>query len=223
MPITINGSGTVTGISAGGLPDGCIVTADIADNNVTTAKIDNISVTEIKIADANITPAKLAQPLTLETAKAWNWNSLTTNTSLDFTSIPSWVKRVTVMFNGVSTNGTSLLVVRLGTSGGVVSSGYNGAASSVGSTVVTQQWASGFGLRGATTAAADIYEGHMLLSLIDGNDWISSHTMALSNTPVTLFGAGSVTLSGTLTQLRITTVNGSDTFDAGSINILYEG
>ena len=59
MPITINGSGTVTGISAGGLPDDCIVTADIADNNVTTAKIDNISVTEIKIADANVTAAKL--------------------------------------------------------------------------------------------------------------------------------------------------------------------
>ena len=147
----------------------------------------------------------------------------TSGTSIDFTSIPSWVKRVTVMFDGVSTSGTSLLVVRLGTSGGVVSSGYTGAASSVGATVITQQWASGFGLRGSSTAAADIYEGHMLLSLIDGNDWISSHTMALSNTPVTLFGAGSVTLSGTLTQLRITTVNGSDTFDAGSINILYEG
>jgi hypothetical protein len=44
MPITINGSGTVTGISAGGLPDDCIVTADIADNNVTTAKIDNLPV-----------------------------------------------------------------------------------------------------------------------------------------------------------------------------------
>ncbi len=60
MPITINGSGTVTGISAGGLPDGCIVTADIADNNVTTAKIDNISVTEIKIADDNVTTSKIA-------------------------------------------------------------------------------------------------------------------------------------------------------------------
>jgi hypothetical protein len=60
MPITINGSGTVTGISAGGLPDGCIVTADIADNNVTTAKIDNISVTEIKIADNNVTTTKIA-------------------------------------------------------------------------------------------------------------------------------------------------------------------
>jgi hypothetical protein len=39
MPITINGSGTVTGISAGGLPDDCIVTADIADANVTAAKL----------------------------------------------------------------------------------------------------------------------------------------------------------------------------------------
>ena len=60
MPITINGSGTVTGISAGGLPDDCIVTADIADNNVTTAKIANIGVTEIKIADNNVTTSKIA-------------------------------------------------------------------------------------------------------------------------------------------------------------------
>jgi hypothetical protein len=161
--------------------------------------------------------------MVLETAKAYNWNSLTTNTSLDFTSIPSWVKRVTVMFNGVSTNGTSLIVVRLGTSGGVVASGYTGAASSVGATVITQQWASGFGLRGSTTTAADIYEGHMLLSLIDSSDWISSHTMALSNAPVTLFGAGSVSLGGTLDQVRITTTGGVNTFDAGTINLLLEG
>jgi hypothetical protein len=39
MPITINGDGTVTGISAGGLPDGSISTADIADDAVTLAKL----------------------------------------------------------------------------------------------------------------------------------------------------------------------------------------
>jgi len=39
MPITIAGSGTITGISAGGLPDACIVTADIADANITAAKL----------------------------------------------------------------------------------------------------------------------------------------------------------------------------------------
>lgn len=39
MPIAINGSGTITGISAGGLPDASIVTADIADGNITPAKL----------------------------------------------------------------------------------------------------------------------------------------------------------------------------------------
>lgn len=39
MPITINGTGSITGISAGGLPDDCITTADIAAGAVTTAKI----------------------------------------------------------------------------------------------------------------------------------------------------------------------------------------
>ena len=39
MPIIINGSGTVTGISAGGLPDASIVTADIADANITATKL----------------------------------------------------------------------------------------------------------------------------------------------------------------------------------------
>ena len=55
MPITINGSGTVTGISAGGLPDGCIVTADIVDNNITEAKIANGAVTQDKISTTVVT------------------------------------------------------------------------------------------------------------------------------------------------------------------------
>ena len=148
----------------------------------------------------------------------------TSGTSIDFTGIPSWVKRVTIMFDGVSTNGTSLLVVRLGTSGGIVSSGYTGSASSHGATVATQTWTSGFGLRGATTAAADIYRGQMVCSLLDAsNTWVSAHSMALSNTAVTLSGAGTISLGGTLDRLRITTGNGTDTFDAGSINLLLEG
>ena len=39
MPITIDGSGTITGLSAGGLPDSSIVTADIADAAITAAKM----------------------------------------------------------------------------------------------------------------------------------------------------------------------------------------
>jgi hypothetical protein len=64
----------------------------------------------------------------------------------------------------------------------------------------------------------------MICSLLDtSNTWSSFHSMALSNLANTLNGAGSVTLSATLDRIRITTVNGTDTFDAGSINIAYEG
>lgn len=69
MPITIAGSGTITGISAGGLPDDSIIAADIAAGAVTTAKI----------ADANITAAKLdgaqSGSAPIYAARAWvNFN-----------------------------------------------------------------------------------------------------------------------------------------------------
>ena len=211
MPIAINGTGTITGISAGGLPDDCIVTADIADNNVTTSKI----------ADANITPAKLAQPLTLETAKAWNWNGLTTNTSLDFTSIPSWVKRVTVMFAGVSTDGASNPLFQLGADS-VQSSGYLCASGVISTTNTTNaaNYTTGFGI--LSGAGANVIHGSCTFSLIGSNVWAWSMTMGLSTNTNPFYGAGSVTLSGTLDRVRITTVNGTDTFDAGTINIMYE-
>jgi hypothetical protein len=233
MPITINGSGTVTGISAGGLPDGCIVTADIADNNVTTAKIDNISVTEIKIADNNVTTTKIAdntittakivngavtaakrsEDLTLETAKS------ATGTSVDFTGIPSWVKRVTVMFSGVSTNGTSNLMLQLGTSGGVETSTYLGAAWSANTNNV--QSSSGFILTG-TNAAANLQHGSAIVSNLTSNTWVMQSGLAPSNALNTSVARGSKALSGTLDRLRLTTVNGTDSFDAGTINIMYE-
>jgi len=144
--------------------------------------------------------------------------------SIDFSSIPSWVKRVTLNFSGISTSGTSPMVVRLGTSGGIVSTGYLGSSQSSNITVATQNWTSGFGTRASTTAAADVYNGVWLITLLNlsTNLWCSSHTMGLSNGPLMTYGAGSVPLGGTLTTVRITTSNGTDTFDAGSVNILYE-
>jgi hypothetical protein len=212
MPITINGSGTVTGISAGGLPDDCIVTADIADNNVTTAKIDNISVTEIKIADNNVTPAKLAQPLTLETAKS------ATGTAVDFTDIPSWVKRITVIFDGVSTNGTSYKQIQIG-AGSVVASGYVGSASTITSAVATTSFTTGFGIR--SNAATDLIVGTSTITNISGDVWVCS-TVTSNAASETSIAGGTLDLGGTLDRVRITTVNGTNTFDVGTINIMYE-
>jgi hypothetical protein len=144
----------------------------------------------------------------------------TSGTSIDFTSIPSWVKRITVVFNEVSTNGSSGTLIQIGTSGGVVSSGY--LSTSVGTAAVAgvSNYTTGFGIR--NDDASYVMSGHMVITNISGNIWISSHTTKAS-TAVCPVGAGSVTLGNTLDRVRFTSVNGTDTFDAGSINILYEG
>ena len=144
----------------------------------------------------------------------------TSGTSIDFTGIPSWVKRVTVMFDGVSTNGTSSFRVRLGDSGGIEDTDYlsfiTAAASSVGTTSNTN----GFSATGGVAARA--YSGMMQIALLGSNTWAAMGTFndGIGNNS---FMSGTKTLSDTLTQLRITTVNGTDTFDAGNINIMYEG
>jgi len=145
----------------------------------------------------------------------------TSGTSIDFTGIPSWVKRITVMFSGVSTSGASNVLVQLG-AGSVLSSGYVATSSEVfsSSTVTTSSSTAGF--TQSVGSASAVRTGHMLIVLTSTNLWTSSHTLA-TGTNGTNFGGGNVTLSGTLDRVRITTVNGTDTFDAGSVNILYEG
>ena len=143
-------------------------------------------------------------------------------TSVDFTSIPSWVKRVTVMFSGVRTNGTSNLLVRIG-AGSVQTIGYDSTVS-VGTAAGTfQSSTAGFILVYPNQGANSVFKGIVTLVNLGSNIWVQSG--AISDSVFQLYNngsSGSVTLSGTLDRVRVTTVNGTDTFDAGSINILYE-
>jgi hypothetical protein len=146
----------------------------------------------------------------------------TSGTSIDFTGIPSWVKRVTVMFNGVSLNGTSNIQVQIG-AGSVTTSGYAGssAIASTSGIIAGSTFTTGFGVWVASTAANLVY-GNMQICLIDSNIWAASGSFGYNAAYLGTSG-GSVTLGSTLDRIRITTVNGTDTFDAGTINIQYEG
>ena len=152
-----------------------------------------------------------------------------TGTAVNFTGIPSWVKRITVMFNGVSTNGTSFVQVQLGDSGGVETSGYTGVAAVIANTGtgITAALSAGFLTDCYATyyTAAATRQGSMVLTHLGSNTWTVTSEFGMSGTGVNSIAwtGGSKTLSDVLTQVRITTVNGTDTFDAGSINILYEG
>ena len=147
----------------------------------------------------------------------------TSGTSIDFTGIPSWVKRVTVMFYRISTNGTSSIQVQLGDSGGVETTGYEVSSAYWADTALA--YTSGFVFRQVSgSAATGTQSGQIVFNLFDAsaNRWTGSGSLAWTLNPVIL-NAGSKELSATLDRVRITTVNGTDTFDAGSINILYEG
>ena len=141
-------------------------------------------------------------------------------TSIDFTSIPSWVKRITVMFSGVSTNGTSNPLIQIGTGGTPTTSGYLATSGIIVSSAASQaNYTTGFGLVSAN--AANVVSGAITIFNVSGNIWVSSGVTKQSTTTVQMC-AGDVTLSGVLNMVRITTVNGTDTFDAGTINIIYE-
>lgn len=144
----------------------------------------------------------------------------TSGTSIDFTSIPAGTKRITVMFNGVSTTGTSNILIQLGDAGGIETTGYVSAGGYIQNLAASAVSTSTAGLIFNTASASNSIFGFMTICTVGSNAWVSNGQVTAASVP--FISSGGKTLSDTLTQVRITTVGGTDTFDAGSINILYE-
>jgi hypothetical protein len=140
----------------------------------------------------------------------------TSGTSIDFTSIPSWVKRVTVLFSGVSLSSTANILVQLG-AGSVQNTGYVGGT--INQTPTVTNSTAGFII--STGNAAASMNGALQITTLGSNIWAATGAFGRADAAFATT-AGSVTLSGTLDRVRITTTS-TDTFDAGTINILYEG
>ena len=169
----------------------------------------------------NTTPIGAVSP-TLMDAQA-----STSGTSITFTGIPSWVKRITIMFNGVSTSGTGTYQIQIGTGGSATIAGYSSSQTQFGGTNQTSgtNITTGFAIAGPG-ASTNTYSGIATISNISGNNWVFSSLMNSNGTTFLVAGAGnSPALAGTLDYLRIigsTTGSPSDTFDAGSISVMYE-
>lgn len=203
MAITISGSTGVT------YPNGGV--DNVAGAGVGTT--DTQTLTNKTLGSGLIAGASL---ITSGTAVA-----STSGTSIDFTGIPSWVKRITVMFSGVSTNGTSLIQVQIGDSGGVETTSYASGAWTANTTNANST--TGFIIHASNASAARVWDGaYTIVSLNTANTWVFNGMCNSLNDNAQSIGIGRKALSDTLDRVRITTVNGTDTFDAGSINILYE-
>jgi len=183
-----------TGIDT--VQDGVIVTADLAN--------------------AAVTPAKMSQPITLMTAQT------ASGSSVDFTGIPSWVKRITVILDGVSFAAAGFARFRIGTSSGIVTTGYSTQTNSITITpaITSSSVTDGLGFL-STGAAAGTNTGRMVIENITGNTWVSSAIISRPADSFLLFSTGSITLGGTLDRFSL--VATTSTFDAGTVNVLYEG
>ncbi|WP_168335258.1 MULTISPECIES: hypothetical protein [Rhizobium] len=139
-------------------------------------------------------------------------------TAIDFTSIPSWAKRITVSFEGISTSGTTGVSLQLGDSGGVETSGYLCGTSN------SQSSTTEFILTGSSSVAAAVYHGAVVLTLIDAatNKWAATAVVSRSDVAACFSLGGSKATSAVVDRVRFKTGNGVETFDAGSVNILYE-
>jgi hypothetical protein len=144
----------------------------------------------------------------------------TSGTNIDFTSIPSWVKRLTVMFNSVSTSGTSNYVIQIG-SGSITASGYTSSCANITTTPSLSTSSSAF-LININAVAGETYIGHVVITLVSGFTYVQSGTITRFSAGNMQVSAGNVALSGLLDRVRISTAGGTDTFDNGSINILFE-
>jgi hypothetical protein len=157
---------------------------------------------------------------TMSTLSSGTVSGTITVVGVDFTGIPSWVDRITVMFNAVSLSSTANLLVQGGVGGTIDNSGYastsTGTSGGAGGTATNT---TGYVIRG--TSGTISCSGHMVLTLVGSNIWVSSHTGTFDASSSSIFGGGTNTFSGTLDTIRITSTS-TDTFDAGSINILYE-
>ena len=142
----------------------------------------------------------------------------TSGTSIDFTGIPSWAKRVTMILSGVSGSGTDNNWVRVG-SGSFATSGYSGLnASKSGTvpTVITNAF-----IVGSVNTAATTQFGHIVFTNLTGNTWVMTSLLFDIGATNGNYSGGSISLSGTLDRVQLL-FSGSNTFDAGTVNILYE-
>jgi hypothetical protein len=148
----------------------------------------------------------------------------TSGTSIDFTGIPAGVKQLVISFNQVSTNGSSNQLIQLGDAGGIENTLYKALGVTLSASVVAPATTSD-GFRIKITGAGNRVSGSVFLTLENSTTFSWSASAILgdtnNNTDEMALFCGVKSLSATLDRIRITTINGTDTFDAGEINIAY--
>ena len=192
--------------------------AGIADGSVTTPKLANNSVATAKIIDANVTPVKLSQPYTQAASVSLS------GVSYDFTGIPSWASKINIDLSGVGFNVFSTILLRIGDSDGISTSGYLGGWASYSATPSFGNQTDGLLVsNGFTTYTAVRFIADIKLKRNGTtNTWVLSSNGFFQSVPVGQMGVSVKTLTNLLDKIRITSVSGTPTFISGVASISWQ-
>ena len=147
----------------------------------------------------------------------------TSGTAINFNNvIPSWAKQITVMLSGVSVNGTAnggFVQLGTGATPTYTTTGYVGVGSQIGaSTVSSGNYTAGFQIINQGSTAATV-QGLITITNLTGNTWTAFGATSENGSGRQFISSGAITLAAALTSIRI---SHADTFDAGTINIMWE-
>ena len=213
--LTSNGTG---GWAAATLP-GASTTTSGTTQFATDAELDT---NQAPVSNRSVTLAGLRNYGTLKSPSTLAAGSLS-GTNYFIYPPATWVKRITISLSGVSTVAADSLLVQLGTSTGFLTTGYVSDSAGTNGTGGAGGWVTatnGFIIR--QEGAIGSSSGHILLTHVNENVWVSSHTVATENSGVVCIGGGSIALPGQLDRVRLITAGGTTTFDSGWISFLYD-
>ncbi len=140
--------------------------------------------------------------------------------TVDFTGIPTGVKRFHVCFDAMSLAGSANPAIQLGDAGGIETTGYNSTFGTLVPTVSTGSSTTDF--RFSSNAAANLLYGMVTFVLMNSstNLWAMSGQVGSPTNGDTYIISGTKALSAVLDRVRI--LAGVSTFDGGTANIIYE-
>lgn len=197
-----NGVRNAKRVTPDGVPGGALL------YNTTT---DTIQVRNTASTFRDLSSSLLSTPL-----------STTNGTVREFTDVPAWAKRITVMFRGVSVDGTLPFKIQLGTSSSYFTTGYaSQSVNAPGNDV--DSGTDGFVIM--NTNANDLITGQMIITKFSNTAWVATGQFSMN--AVAGYGNqcfGDLSYAdGTTVISKIKILTTSNSFDLGEINILYEG